>query len=135
MTAANEIYEAIMQELNGLVISHAELEAEEEEESFYFHEDEDSEEIPSSLLSYFETSKRRAAACEKLIHEEDEDFAASHLTEDLITDCDDNQVTLTEQVISEVEYEEKSSSADTSLHPDPAEACLTYNTSACLSNE
>ncbi|XP_071389228.1 leucine-rich repeat- and IQ domain-containing protein 1 [Centroberyx affinis] len=141
MTAANEMDEALMQELSKLLISDAELETNEEEEVYLFHEDEASDEIPQSMLSYFDSLTSRAAVCEKLRLGDLEDLTAPHRSEDtkdLPSDPDEDLPMLIERVIGETENEESSSTSPvTSLPPAPTETepLLTHNVSVCLNNE
>nr|XP_046249926.1 capping protein inhibiting regulator of actin dynamics-like [Scatophagus argus] len=135
----NEMYDAIMRELDNLVISDTD-ESKEEMESLSFHEEADFDAIPPSLLSYYETSKSRSAVCEKLILEEPEDFTVSHRTEDMLylpIEFDKDVTKLNEQVISDTESGENNMSTVTRLLPGPteAEALFTHNVSVCPDDE
>ncbi|XP_078139161.1 leucine-rich repeat- and IQ domain-containing protein 1 [Centroberyx gerrardi] len=141
MTAANEMDEALMQELSKLVFSDAELETNEEEEVYLFHEDEASDEIPQSMLSYFDSLTSRAAVCETLRLGDLEDPTAPHRSEDtkdLPSDPDEDLAMLNERVTGETENEESSSTSPvTSLPPAATETepLLTHHVSVCLNNE
>uniref|UniRef100_UPI003AAAAA7D leucine-rich repeat- and IQ domain-containing protein 1 n=1 Tax=Centroberyx gerrardi TaxID=166262 RepID=UPI003AAAAA7D len=141
MTAANEMDEALMQELSKLVFSDAELETNEEEGVYLFHEDEASDEIPQSMLSYFDSLTSRAAVCETLRLGDLEDPTAPHRSEDtkdLPSDPDEDLAMLNERVTGETENEESSSTSPvTSLPPAATETepLLTHHVSVCLNNE
>ncbi|XP_034542379.1 leucine-rich repeat and IQ domain-containing protein 1 [Notolabrus celidotus] len=139
MTHVNDIYDAIMRELNNTVICDTD-ETTGRLESSSFHEEMDEDEIPSSLLSYFERSKSRAAVCEKLILEEPEDFFASHHTEDMMNvpnRLDEDMMKLNEQVVCDPVTTENNTSTDNRLlhAPTDPEDLLTHSVSVCPNNE